>query len=427
MPAVKVTVGADGSGFERVMQNMEKRVHSLGHEVSHGLKEAFVGFVGAGSIGLLVENMVSYAESITRASERLGIATGRIQELRNAARHAGKDLDAFDSVFRNLDKSLSKSLVPGSKESNIADQLGLSQSDRAHLNKDDALKKMLEATKGMGRTEAEQLLGGMVGPKNAGWLIGHRESILSGTGNLVGDKDLQALVDFRHNLEDLSDVVRVALIPALTALIDWATHAIARTVQGSRTMDEMDTEAQSIYASKHNGAAPNAAWHMFNQTAYQTALYAESVNPLHNEEEKDATIKKIQEAIIRKTYGADVSEELFKTFKPSENATVLDKLKDAQEARRKEREEEQQALAGPVDRKAPVTKTPKQSDKELLDKQLKGGSELLKVGGLMGVDATYRLERLTQTTNDLLREISDKLNPPDSSPNTLDDILGFND
>jgi len=370
MSAIKIKVDADGAGFARTMEGIEKRVHGLSHEMSHGLKEAFIGFVGVGSVGMLVENMVSYAEEITRASERLGIATDRVQELRVAARHAGKDLSAFDAVFRNLDKTASKGLVQGSKEANIASKLGLTEDDLKHANKDELLKKALEATKGMDRTQAESLLGGLVGPKNVGWLIGNRESILSGKGNLVGHDDLAALVEFKHSLEDMADVVRVALIPALTALVDMITHATAKYVDNTKDLDKMDAEAAAINSNK--GGKEPSWWARINAgTDYQAQILFAT-----GDKDYEEKAKKAKEDYIKRLYGESTYNDLMKEYTPP--ASLDDRLKEAQAERKKERAEEDAKLKGPVNREAPITKTAQ--PKEYLDKALKDNNSFLKLG-----------------------------------------------
>jgi hypothetical protein len=415
---VTFKLGGDTSGFDRAAGAIEKRVHGMSHRIGDTLKESFVGLVGAGSIGLLVENMISYAESITRASERLGIATDRIQQLRVAARHAGKDLDAFDAVFRNLDKSLSKSLVPGSKEANIAEKLGLSENDRAHLNKDDALKKMLENTKGMSRTNAEQLLGGMVGPKNAGWLLGNREAILSGKGNLVDDKALAQLVEFKHNLEDLTDVIRVALIPALTSFVTWLTDTVAQKVTNEKDLNQMDAEAAAINSNK-GGKEPS--W--WARTKAELSFENKATGIVTGTpEEKSEFFRKAKEDYITTLYGADTYKELMKTFTPP--PSLVDKLKEARDARAKEREDEQKSFKAPVNREAPVTKDTE--EKLMLDKELKGKNEFLSIGGLAGVDAVYRMQRLSEEANSLLRQIAKNTTPVDTQDNPYGDS-GFQD
>jgi hypothetical protein len=417
MAHVNVHVNANGAGFSRTMDALENRVHGLSHSLTHGLKEAFVGLVGAGSVGLLVENMVSYAESIDRASERLGIATDRVQQLRKVAQHAGKDLEVWDAIFRNVDKNAQKALVPGSKEANVADQLGLSNEDLKHLNKDELLKKALESTKSMGRTEAEGLIAGLVGPKNAGFVLGHREDILSGKGNIVSDSDLAALVEFKHSLEDLTDVVRVAIIPALVSFAHFLTDLFAHKVDNEKSLSQMDAEAAAINSNK--GGKEPSWWARVKAEAKFENVATGIVTG--TDEEKKKVYDKAKEDYITGLYGADVYKDMMKTFEPP--PSLVDKLKEAQDARKKAREEEQNALKGDVNRVAPVTKTA--AAKDLIDKDIKGNNAFLKIGGLLGVDGTYRLERLSQETNNLLRIIAKNTTPEANSDAT--DTTDFTD
>jgi hypothetical protein len=414
---VAATFTADGVGFEKVVASLEKRVHGLSHKVGHGLTEAFVGLIGAASFGALFESFVRFSDEIEQASKRIGITTDRVQELKKAGRDIGRDLGAFETVFNNLDKGARYALKPGSKQAAAASQLGLTQGDLQNADRDTLMQKMLRGTEGMSDAKSRGLLAEMVGNKNAGWLLAGKEQILSGEGAKASHDEIAKLRAFKDSLEDLTDIIRVGLIPAFTALIDWVQGTLGRTIQGSRTMDEMDKEAQLIYMQKHGGQLPGTfTTDLLKQSSYQVTLAAISANPLANDAEKAAKIKKLQEGFISNMYGDDVWQELNKTFKPSERASIWDNLKAAQEARQKAREREDAEMKGPAGRVAPVSTT-KESKTLPLDSDLKNGSNNLSIGGTLGIDPIFRLTRLNQEQIEWLKKIAANTDPSNADEN----------
>ncbi len=402
---VIIKVGADGAGFNRTMSQIEKRAESVGHHVGDAFKEGLVGLVGAATIGAVVDNMFKFAAAITQASERLGVATDKVQILRHAAREAGKDLSMYDKVFSNQLGFRQAAQKPGSAAANVADKLGFSPDELQHTNKYDFLKKALEATTKMDRSQAEALLGAVYGKKNAGPLLAQRENILAGKGAYASDTDLRELNRLKDAFEDLTDIITAMLIPAFMKLVEWITGKVVSVISNTKSMDEMDKEAFNI-ATRMGKTPAKGFGAAVSDIVYQGQVLVPKGN---TPEAKQAYIEEAKRANIARIYGEDVLKELEKTFKPSESfQSQFDKQKAARDEERKKRDAE---LNGPDN----VTPKIEKSGTVKAPEQLKGSNPYLQIGSLFGVDVNYRLERLSTEANQYLRQIADNTTPDPSN------------
>jgi hypothetical protein len=127
-------------------------------------------------------------------------------------------------------------------------------------------------------------------------------------------------------------------------------------------------------------------------------------------------MKEKQYGFIKAIYGADVADELNKSFKPSAGATVLDKLKERQEERRKEREAGRNA----PENVQPTVKGDRAPASHKLE-ELKA-DQFIKIGGLMTADTHYRVDRLQYEMADAAKRTADN---SDVMVNQLDDVIGL--
>jgi hypothetical protein len=432
--SVKVKVDADGSGFHNVMTKVEGRVHKLGHQLGHGLKDNLVAFFGAATVGVAIENMVHFAHEIEQASNRIGIATDKVQEFRTIARHAGKDLGFFETVFRNIEKSAALAIGGDSKKAGIFKKLGISDDELKHLNKADLLSKMMKGTAGMDRTVAEQLLGGVAGPKNGGGLMAVRNEIANPDSlniTKVSPEDIAALAEAKRNWDDMAESMRAKLIPALVSVAESILNFCTNLKQGFQVVFAyVEALLNNIKNFSFKGGVKGLI--EGNESATVGSL-KQAWNFVTGKQGVKETFNNVWDEfanggkkVVTGFFGEDA-------VKAAEDAAATmgqvtldeDKANAEADAKRKaDLAEEEKAKAGPVNREAAPAKAAKEG-KELLDKTLKGSNEFLKIGGFMGVDATYRLERLSQETNGLLRQIVKNTTPPEDNGQTLDDYLGF--
>lgn len=401
---IRVDVDADGAGFHRTMGGIETRVKSFGSSLKGHLATAF----GALGIGMMVHNISAFVDEIQNAADRLDLTTTKVQELRVAARHAGKDLSFFDKVFQNQDKVLGMAAGGDSSALSIAKALGLNDTDiKKTVGKDVILKKALESVSGMNPQNAVARLSEMYGHKSAGALYAMKDDILNSNATILNPDSISRLDELMDSFEDLRDTILIGLIPALEALITYVENAVGTWSTGKRSMDEMDSEAAAIWYDKHGknlneaGYRQAKSWQFIQDSAYNTGVAALTVDPLHNGAEKEKILTDIRNGTLKRKYGDDVFDELMKTYKPSENVNVFKQLEQTR-ARRVEARELKEKLSGMlVDREAigVAKETPRVTNLEGL-----GSNQFLRVGNALGIDARYRIERLTiQANNYLLR------------------------
>jgi hypothetical protein len=418
MARVKIDIRGDGSGFHKAMGKVEDRLKGLKEKVGFSFGETFAALAGGATIAAMVENMANFAKEVNNASTNLGVTTQRVQQLRIAARHAGKDLGVFEGIFTKSEGFASKALVPHSKEANIAARLGISAADLSGpngLSKDALLTKMLQGTNGMSRNVAEELMGSVVGKKNASFLVGNKSEITGQSGiGAVSNEDLNKMMELKENFEDLIDVVRARMIPAFNDLVDWAVKFVAKVSETKEVHDSATTQMEK-YATEHGTKkAFLSPGQIFNRVSTFWKLAgneALGMTGLRNTQQVSEARDKIFKGYYQSKYGKDAFTSGMSVV-PEAVAKVVatrEQLAIAAANRRQLHADEQAAMNGPTTRERPVIKT---SNALILGGEGgKASSGNVHIGGLMGVDSTYRLSRIGEETNKLLREIRDRLTP----------------
>jgi hypothetical protein len=274
-----------------------------------------------------------------------------------------------------------------------------------------------------------------LGKGNASFLVGNKEGIL-GNNNVgaVSNEDLEKMTELKENFEDLIDVVRVRMIPVFNDLVDkfekfvgWASDALLIN-KGMGDAKEKFASQNGTRAGGWRTAAIEASTglQLFGATiAHGTGIssllgkiapgkFGESL-----EHDYDTILNKHDELKYGK--GVNNSDVVAKAA-----GTVVEKVESTRAAldkaaadRRRRHREEQAAMSGGTTRERPAIKT----SNSLILGQEGGGSasSMVRIGGLMGVDSTYRLERVGNETNKLLRQIRDRLGPEAADT----DISGF--
>ena len=181
-PQIKIGVGIDGAGItvaEGMINAFLKRIGGNASEVGKLFKE-FMGTGKGGLIGtaaafgavagaatLLTElgtHTAHWAHEIQEVSEQMGISTDAAQELGFAAELMGKDLNWAAQMMEKIELMAEKALGGQDKFVKLANAIGLTQTELAHLNLEDINKKFLEAIRGGKLSDAE--IGRAVGVKN---------------------------------------------------------------------------------------------------------------------------------------------------------------------------------------------------------------------------------------------------------------------
>ncbi len=405
MPTAKFKIDVDAKGAQAGMAAVQKHVKALGStagQLGSSLKGGIATVLGVATIGGLVHSMADFADEIQNASDRLGVASDRVQNFRIAAKRAGYDLGAFDKIFAQMEKSFSGALGGGS-QMDILKKFGLSKDDVAHLNKADALQKILEGSQNMSDSLARGNLSKIFGSKGSNALMAMREDILSGNPDRIISADAISQMDeFMDAIADTRDAITQGLLPAFTELVKWISEKTTGFVEDTSNGNKMYAEASALYANKYGkeASSPFNPLTIAEGVAYQANIAG--ANAFHSGEDRKKAIAAAQKQYISNLFGEDIYNDLMKDFQATPN--LLDNLKASQEKRRKERADRQAMLAGGVSR---LASGGKEKDSEAIAPSANlGGSDLVRIGGILGVDARYRMEKLSIQANKFLERIA---------------------
>lgn len=418
MARVKIEVGGDSTGFHKTMSGVENRITGLKSKMSgFNLGGSLASIAGGIGIASLVRGAMDFARSIEIASERMGTTVQRTQQLRTVAYLAKKELGDFETIFAKVNTFGNAALAPGSKESNIAKKFGITQEDltgQKSLTNEQLVGKIFKSSLNMDPSVGQNLLK-MVFGKGSSWITPEvRQNYLNKEIKpTVSSEDINKMLELRDAFEDLADTVRIGLIPVFNKLIEWVLNLVGSYIQGTKKMDSLDLAANSSYMSRHGGQGSklSAVAQTAIQTNYQMMIAGISANPYTSPDEKKSKIDAHARATLTMIYDKQAADDAFKNYTPSKPgglATIFDDMI----AKRKERAAERAARdaargTGHPDREAPPTKdSTVKAAKGVLDNELKGGkNDFLKIGGLMGIDSNYRLQRVAEKTNQILGDI----------------------
>lgn len=204
------------------------------------------GGIAAIGTGLFVaaDSAASYADELDEASDRTGVATGTLQELRYAADLAGISAEELDSAMAKQARS-TQDAIGGSKDAAAAfTKLGISQSELKDLSKDQG--KLFEEIAGglMGITNEQEQIdlvmsifgrgGARLLPLLKSGKMGIKElraeaqrlGIVMDEGSIAAGREFKdALDNMGYAVQGLKNSLGTALLPVLTKLMtrfkDW--------------------------------------------------------------------------------------------------------------------------------------------------------------------------------------------------------------
>ena len=430
---VRISIGADSSGFQRVMSDVEGKVHGFSHRLGEGLKESFVGLIGAGTVLALTEHLAEMAHQIELVSDRFDIAIDKVQMLQTIARRGGKDLSFMETVMRNLDKSRGLALrgetTDDIKRQGIFRQLGVSESDLKHLNDFDFLQKT--ALGSIGKTNGAQLLGTLAGPKNGNALAGMAKEF-DDTDNIpVADAEsIKALADAKREWGDLTEKIQREAIPVLVsvtkAVIDFCNNLKQGFQVAFAYVEGLINNIKSFSITggikglvSGNNTAKNGALKNVWDFLIDKQGIKETFNGIWD------SFANGGKKVVTGFFGEDAVKAAEDAATTMGQVTLEEDQKNAEEdaARKKAIADEEARRNGKRDNKPAPSN---ENNKNLLDKKELPGPATLKIGGTMGTDAQFRMQRLAETTNELLRQIVKNTTPANGVP-TFEDNNGFQD
>ncbi len=178
-PKVTVNVGADGVGFHKEWDKIEKRIAKTATEVggkqlggifgAFGEVSAAAGpFAAAAAIvtlyAVMTKNLMEFGHSIQEVSETFGISTDAVQKYSFAAEVAGKDVSVFTNAMEKSSEFAEKALSSNpqySKQFQLSQRLGLTEDDLRNMPPDKLMKAMIKRGKELkiSDTEMDEIVG----------------------------------------------------------------------------------------------------------------------------------------------------------------------------------------------------------------------------------------------------------------------------
>lgn len=239
--SLTIDLAANISKFERALSRADK----LADKRAKGIKRTFVKLsagigVALTSAGFVkaIDASLDFADSIGKAADRAGIATGKLQEYRFAADQFGISTQQMDDGLRRFTRRLGVALDGGSFAKDF-DELGIAirNVDFSARTSGDVLDDVVRA---MGNLEsaaqkskvAAQLFGDDTGPQLA-LLLGQGESAINSFARQANDLGLILSEDLIRAAEESNDELsilgQVLKIELTSAIVELAPHITSIT------------------------------------------------------------------------------------------------------------------------------------------------------------------------------------------------------
>jgi hypothetical protein len=387
---VKVKIDADGAGFHKVLSGINKGVANLGGSLKGQLAAAF----SVASIGLITKSILDFGDEIQTMANNLNISTNQAQRFAWAARNANVEITTMAKAMNTLDKAMSEAKGGDTAKAGLLAKLGFTSDDINNLKPEDALMKMLQQSKKQPRNVTQTLLTQLgIRPSDSGKILGAREDILNKDIPLASPDQIAKLDAMGDAFTNIITIVKIGLIPSLLAasksLLAWAADLASR--RQKQMAFEVAAEKEAIKNGEYVGdltafairSSAGAAWTMGSGTWDQVSNEAEQ--RIYGERGVKAGKAAMGETSWVDNIARQVDDLITTLNKPA------DKNKKSLPFTREAIEKEDKLKLGKVS--APAESL--------------GSNEFLKVGGMLGINAQYRLERLTSEANSLLLRITE--------------------
>lgn len=373
------------------VQHKMKEIVGLGEFLKGGLVTA----LGGGTIAAIAEHMGTFAKNIQDASKRLGISVGQVIELKKAAHQAGVEFESWYLVKRKTESFLQD--VVNGKNGSFAARLGITSDNARSMRWTDALAKALEAN--ASRADLAKL----VGPRAVDWVQGSRKEIIEYLKSNKKDINAEAvdtMARFKLELEFLIEEIEIGLLPALSRLVEWIEKHVTKG---------LDTAEAKRNAIRAGAAASGVTIDRNAQMGIFPSKESFLVSNLGSAFGMGTKSKAQADKFLKEAGFTPEGIAVFWKTMAQENQKVEDKEKNREASRQRRIKELEN---GPrVEDRVPTQAS--------LSKEF-ATNQFLKIGGLMGIDVTYRLERLGYEQLAVQREIRDILAGRNESAPELD-------
>jgi hypothetical protein len=394
-PQIKIGVGIDGVGFQRGIAAIMGQVNEL--------KGALLAGLGIGALSEMISSAVEFAKEAEKASDELGVSLDRAIQLNRIMESVGKSASNLVQASGKFQEYMKDAYTDADKMSKLK-AFGISESDFANFNFDTALRKTLAASVGKGLTESQMFFRESMGKAGADFLY-KREQLLQGPAESgINEEEIKQVIELTAQFKELKEQISILTLHAIVPFGQWLIGVMDLLHIGGGKSSSGFYSKQADYISNLASAERSNRGlgdiGMLKQFGADVALQNTLVGMVNGTPEEK---QKVYEDAIRKYAerlsggNSDVFNAVMKEFAAEKSKSPLDELIESQK-NAKDRGN------GPIVAAA-------------LTRSGIASNEMVRIGGLLGVDTSYRLNAAQnqlneqKITNQLLTSIDNKLSP----------------
>ena len=415
---VKFVATGDVNPAVQAFNKLEKAGKASVGRLSGTIGSSLGSALSIGAIGAAVASTISYGDSIDKAANNLGITTEYLQILKRVARETGKEFAVMEKAIVNVADSAQDALDGNTNKKNAFALLGINENDLKTLSKEGLLTKSAQGATKLPREQAEAAFSQIFGKKDASTLVsqagalanpeGVKENLVK-SGQLMSDEDIAAMVAVQDSFEDLAATMKTRLAPAIA----WVMDTISDFTNGVIDLTELvgsglgaiasmitDFDIVGLVKAWGQNFVDNIKFVFDN--AWSLVTGKKSLGDVLSDGGEQ--VGKNVRNIVKGAFGEDNVNTFDQVIQDtlSEQAERDRQREAAAAAKKAQREQDQSALKGPVNRVA-----------NKKDNQLKGdvvgaftnNSANAAIGGTQNLNLQYRMERLQESMADSLKEI----------------------
>jgi len=394
---VKFVATGDVNPAVQAFNKLEKAGKASVGRLSGTIGSSLGSALSIGAIGAAVASTISYGDSIDKAANNLGITTEYLQILKRVARETGKEFAVMEKAIVNVADSAQDALDGNTNKKNAFALLGINENDLKTLSKEGLLTKSAQGATKLPREQAEAAFSQIFGKKDASTLVsqagalanpeGVKENLVK-SGQLMSDEDIAPAIawvmdtisDFTNGVIDLTELVGSGLGAIASMITDFDIVGLVKA-WGQNFVDNI----KFVFDN---------AWSLVTGKKSLGDVLSDG----------GEQVGKNVRNIVKGAFGEDNVNTFDQVIQDtlSEQAERDRQREAAAAAKKAQREQDQSALKGPVNRVA-----------NKKDNQLKGdvvgaftnNSANAAIGGTQNLNLQYRMERLQESMADSLKEI----------------------
>lgn len=285
---------------EKQCQNFQKKAEKFGTGISLALTAAFTGIAVA--VKKAFSSVVGFGDNLDKMSQRIGVSVESLSRLNVIAQLSGTSLEQMEGSITKMNKALGSATQEGGNAAKVFEQLGLSATELANSNTDEAFLSILSSLSKIGNTSQRTSAAMEIFGKSATQLfplinsgaktVDELNAEMNKLGVTMTGEEAKALADFKDAttkiqaaLGGLTQHILTALAPSLTSLCNFIKDtigAISNWTKEHKTLTSVITTAIGVF-----GTATGAivAWSLAGAKlvsvlgTLKVALTALSANP----------------------------------------------------------------------------------------------------------------------------------------------------